>query len=69
MSQDASAHRLETMELLWHVDTSACDNITRSTLASVDSLSYNVHSSWDMPNGNLVGRLLNFDLLVADEFA
>jgi hypothetical protein len=69
MGKDTSTHSLETMELLRHIDSCACDNVTWSALASVDTLCDNVHSPGHMTDGHLIRRLLNFDFLETNKFA
>jgi hypothetical protein len=69
MGKDTSPHSLETMELLGHIDSCACDNVTWSALASVDTLCDNIHGPGHMTDRNLIRRLLNFDFLETNKFA
>ena len=57
------------MERSRHVNSSDSDDVSWAALSGVDSVCDDVHSSWHVANGNLIRRLLNFDLLETDKFA
>ena len=65
----SSSYALESLEWGWHVHSSNCDDISRSTPSCVDSLGNYLESSWDMTDWYLVTWLLNLDFLKAYESA
>lgn len=65
----SSSHPLESLERSWHVNSCNCDDISRPTFPSVDSLGYAFKSPWHMTDWHLITWFLNLDLLKADELA
>ena len=65
----SGSYSLEPLERSWHVDSCYGHNVSRTAFPGVDTLGNNLECSWNMPNGDLVARLLKFDFLETHELA
>ena len=63
-----SSHRLESLERCWQIDTRKCYDISWGAHSSDCTSSDYVYLSWHVTDRDLVGRLLDFDILITHKF-
>ena len=64
-----SSHCLEPGKGSRHVNSSNCDDVSGGALLGVNTLGEDFHGSGDMTDGDLVGRLLDFNFLETHKLA